>query len=71
MRIRIIKDCYSLFGLLKAGQIADIPEPEATEWQRSGLAMQDKAYEPSENKSAQVNTENIRRRARKTDVRHN
>ncbi len=54
MRIRIIKDCYSLFGLLKAGQIADIPEPEATEWQRSGLAMQDKAYEPSENKSEQV-----------------
>ena len=71
MRLRILKDCYSLFGLLRAGQIADIPEPEATEWQKSGLAMQDKAYEPTENKSAQVNTENIRRRARKTDVRHN
>ncbi|WP_059280132.1 hypothetical protein [Dehalococcoides mccartyi] len=54
MRIRILKDCYSPFGLFKAGQIADIPEPEATEWLETGLAMQDKAVESSENKSEQV-----------------
>lgn len=65
MRLRILKDCYSVFGLLRAGQIADIPEPEATEWRKSGLAMQDKAYEPTENKAVQINTENPRRRARK------
>jgi len=63
MRLRILKDCYSLFGLLRAGQIADIPEPEATEWQKNGLAMQDKAYEPTENKSVQIVPDKPKRKA--------
>ena len=43
MRLRMLKDAYSPYGLHTIGQIVEIPDPPARDWLKSGLAMQDKS----------------------------
>jgi hypothetical protein len=50
MRLRILQTAVTPLGPVKAGNIMDIPDPPASDWLKSGLAMQDKSIQPSEHK---------------------
>jgi hypothetical protein len=65
MRIRILKDCVTLFGHFQPGQVADIPDEHASEWLTTGLAMLDKSIEPQENKALQNKREKTRLRVQR------
>lgn len=45
MRVRLLRPAVTKYGVLLAGQSAEVPTATATSWIAAGLAEQDKALD--------------------------
>ena len=71
MRLRILKNAYTTFGLINAGEVRDISDPPASDWLKSGLAMQDKSQDGATETKTQalpVKTNKTKRKSRRVKL---